>query len=254
MTFGSVSLPGIPGREKASLTVGVNGTVSRVPSPRAQWRASELIAPFLLSLCAAGLCYFAAGPTLGLFFGTFFVAAMIVPPLQQTGADARAILIGVCVGAAVVWAAASTQPDVYFSDCTKCMLVFAAWVTALLGFGQLARAARIGAVPAAAMTLLAALAWLTWPVWLTAALETSHGQAIVDLLVPAHPLFCINGVLRHFGAWDHYPALAYPTLTVLNQDVSYRQPGSIFPAVLLHLMFGLGLLARRGRFAVSTID
>jgi len=201
-----------------------------------------MIVPFVLSLAATGLCYFAAGPTLGLFFGTFFMAALIVPPLQQTNVRAIDIIIGLCAGAAIVWTAAASRPDVYLSDCVKSLLVLAAWVLALLGIGRLLRTARLGPTLAAALTLLTALAWLTWPVWLTPAIETSHGQAIVDLLVPAHPLFAVNGVMKQFGAWDHYPALAYPTLTVLNQDVSYRQPSSIIPAVLLHAMLGLAFL------------
>ncbi len=206
---------------------------------------SRLALPFLLALCATGLCYLAAGPTLGLFFGTFFVAAMIVPPLQQTESGASAIVAGVCAGAAVVWVAAATRPDVYVWDCGRSVVMLAAWILALLGVGRLLRVAHVGPTPAAGLTLFIALAWLSWPVWLTPALETSHGQAIVDLLVPVHPLFSINGVMKHFGAWDHYPALAYPTLTVLNQDVSYRQPTGILPAALFHAMFGLALLIPR---------
>jgi hypothetical protein len=204
-----------------------------------------MIPPFLLSLVATALCYYAAGPTLGLFFGTFFMIAMIVPPLQQSDTGWLSILVGVCAAAALVWIAAATQPDVYLSDCFKSLIVLVAWTLALLGIGRLLRVARIDPTLAAAITLLLALAWLTWPVWLTPAIETSHGQTIVDLLVPAHPLFAINGVMKHFGAWDHYPALAYPTLTVLNQDVSYRQPSSIIPAVVLHSLLGLGLLLPR---------
>jgi hypothetical protein len=207
----------------------------------------QFATPFLLSLGATGLCYVAAGPTLGLFFGTFFFAAIVVPPLQQATTAPTAIFLGVVAGAAIVWLAAATQPDVYLSDCFKSLLILAAWILALLGVGRLLRAAHMGPNLAAALTLLAALGWLSWPVWLTPIIETSHGQQIVDLLVPAHPLFAVNGVMKQFGAWDHYPVLAYPTLTVLNQDVSYRQPSSIFPAVVLQAICGLALLLPQGR-------
>lgn len=219
-----------------------------------QWPRSHFVAPFLLSLFVTGLCYFASGPTLGLFFGTFFVAAMIVSPLQQTGTQPALILFGTCAGAAIVWFASATQPDIYFIDCVKSLVVLAAWVLALMGLGNALRAARCGPTAAAAVTVFLSLAWLTWPVWLSGALETSHGQQIVDLLVPAHPLFAVNAVMKQFGAWDHYPAMAYPRLTVLNQDVTYQQPGSIILAVLLHAAIGAGLLIPRRKPASAGRD
>jgi hypothetical protein len=206
------------------------------------WPRSHFVAPFLLSLFATGVCCFASGPTLGLFFGTFFVAAMIVPPLQQTGTKPAPIVLGTCAGTAIVWLASTAQPDVYLFDCLKSLVVLGAWGFALMGVGNALRAARCGPTLAAGGTVLLALAWLTWPVWLSGALETSRGQQIVDLLVPAHPLFAVNAVMKQFGAWDHYPALAYPRLTLLNQDVSYRQPGSIVPSVALHAAIGMALL------------
>jgi hypothetical protein len=48
--------------------------------------------------------------------------------------------------------------------------------------------------------------------------------------------------MKQFGAWDHYPGLAYPTLTVLNQDVAYRLPTSIVPAVVLQGVIGVVML------------
>jgi hypothetical protein len=191
----------------------------------------------MLSILVSAFCYVAAGPKLGLFFGTFLLVTLIVPVLQSGDATLRGaaiIAIGTCTGAGIVWMGAATQPDVYLSDCVKSLLVLAAYVLALLGIGALLL--RIGVSPVAVhtATIVLGLAWLTWPVWLTPALESAHGQAIVDVLVPAHPLFCVNGVMKQFGAWDHYPVLAYPTLTVLNQDVADQLPTSIFPAVVLH--------------------
>ena len=222
--------------------MGDNSTVSRAPSLQARACAGRLIAPFLLSLCATGLCYFAAGPTLGLFFGSFFVAAMIVPPLQQTAADARTIGVGVCIGDS-----GRVGCGLNAAGCLRFRLPQKSPGSPGLGHraawpGQTGACRAARRTPAVAATLLIALAWLTWPVWLTAALETSHGQTIVDLLVPAHPPFLHQWRNETLRRWDHYPALAYPTLTVLNQDVSYRQPTSIFPAVLLHAALGLAFL------------
>jgi hypothetical protein len=221
----------------------VNNAPAAAPTkPGGRFSPAQLPAPFLLSLLAAALCYLAAGPTLGLFFGGFFLTAMIVAPLQQTGVKLLPLLTGVCAGTAVVWFASASRPDVYFTDCLRSLVVLAAWVFALAGVGNVLRVAKCCPTSAVTITVILALAWLTWPVWLTAALETAHGQQIVDLLVPAHPLFAVNAVMKQFGAWDHYPVRAYPTLTVLNQDVTYQQPGSIWPAVVLHGLIGAGLL------------
>ena len=212
---------------------------TRVGTPCHVWPA------LLLSILVSALCYIAAGPTLGLFFGTFLLVTLIVPVLQSGDATLRGaanIAIGTCAGAGIVWVCAATQPDVYLSDCAKSLLVLGAYVLALLGIG--AMLLRIGLAPVAVhtTTIVLGLAWLSWPVWLSPALESAHGQAIVDVLVPAHPLFCVNGVMKQFGAWDHYPGLAYPTLTVLNQDVAYRLPTSIVPAVVLQGIGGLVML------------
>lgn len=200
---------------------------------------------FFLSLLATTAGYAAAGPTLGLFIGTFLLATVIVPPLQMGETTLRAvwrIVTGVCAGAAIVWIASATRPNVYLWDCVRCMAVFAAYLVALAGVEAILRRMGMGNVLACALTVVLGLAWLTWPVWLSAALEGRFGQEIVSALVPAHPLFSVNSVLKHFGAWDHYPRLAYPTLTVLNQDVSYNLPRSILPAVLLHAGIGGALL------------
>ena len=69
----------------------------------------QFAVPFFLSLGATALCYFAAGPTLGLFFGTFFFTAMIVPPLQQATIAPIAIFLGVCAG--LRWSGSRPRPS-----------------------------------------------------------------------------------------------------------------------------------------------
>ena len=47
-----------------------------------------------------------------------------------------------------------------------------------------------------------------------------------------------NNTLSLLGAWDHAYRLAYNRLTSLNQDVTYRWPSSVLPAVAVHLLAG----------------
>ena len=76
-----------------------------------------------------------------------------------------------------------------------------------------------------------ALAWLSWPVWLSPWI--AGRDRLVAWLVAAHPLFALDGALRHLGPpWTEHHWM-YTRLTVLNQDVFYSLPGGVGRAVVL---------------------
>ena len=191
---------------------------------------------FSLSTLMTLWCGWATGANLGLFLGSLLLAATCLPGLVAAEEPALgwAVAVAASVGAAIVWGIFSLHVDVTATELCRCLIVYTAFACALAGLTTLLRAGRFVAPIAAAFVVLTAMAWLTWPVWLSPWLT----QRAADWLTPAHPLFAVNAVLRHLGTWDRQP-IAYRMLTVLNQDVPYRLPASIAPALLLHLLIGL---------------
>lgn len=189
----------------------------------------------LLSIGATLWCWWAAGNGLGLFMGGILLLTLYVPGLSLSGDSGVRWMapFAASAGVGLVWLCATAPADVTFGEWLRCCVVLGAYAWCLTGVAALLSDARIPAALSAGMTLMLGLLWLTWPVWLSPWLT----QALANFLVPANPLLAINGVLRHFGTWDH-GLLAYSSLTVLNQDIAYHLPRSIWPAVLLHL--GLG--------------
>ena len=129
------------------------------------------------------------------------------------------------------------------SESFRCVFVLASYLLALAGLASLLNTFRITELLASAIITVLALLWLTWPVWLSRGLASSHGDALVAWLSPAHPLLAINGVVRaRFDAWDRYQ-MAYQQLTTLNQDVLYNLPRSVTAAIGLHAAIGVLSLA-----------
>ena len=194
----------------------------------------------LLAAAATALCRDAAGVSLGLFFGGFAAATLLVPSLTA-GEDAprRRVLIpcGVTLGVAAVWLTV-TGERLTFSQWLACSVALLAYASALCGITFTLLSARFNPAAAAALVTFPSLLWLTWPVWLSHALLRPGGDAAVAWLVPAHPLFAVNGVLIHFDTWDRHP-LAYARLTVLNQDVFYALPRGVLWATLAHAAIAL---------------
>ena len=61
---------------------------------------------------------------------------------------------------------------------------------------------------------------------------------MVSVLVPAHPVFAINTILRErLGYWVEQ-AIAYH-YTNLSDDVAYNLPHNVWPSVGLHVAIGL---------------
>lgn len=189
----------------------------------------------LISAAAAGWCWWAAGPGLGLFLVPPLLATLYVPPLvlAEQRADRWLVVLSSAAGTAIVWAVALTTADVTVWEWLRCCIVLAAYVCALGGFASLLETIRFPLTLAYAIPTVVGLLWLTWTVWLSHALT----QGLVTWLVPAHPLMAINSVLKHLGTWDRAP-LAYRALTVLNQDVPYQLPRHVGWAVSLHLLIG----------------
>jgi hypothetical protein len=205
------------------------------------------VAPLLFGLVAGIVCYLAVGATTGLFFGGVVMAALVVPPLTMTHADGarQAIVVASAVdGIAVAWLFAVADPSVSLLDFIRAYLLLAAWGVALWGVAVALTRVRVAPLFASAITVVLALAWLAWPIWLSPWL--AGRETLVAWLVAAHPLFGLDGALRHLGPpWTEHHYM-YTQLSVLNQDVFYSLPGGVGGATLLHAGVGLlGLLPYR---------
>lgn len=193
------------------------------------------IPALVISALATLWCRWMTGASLGLFLGTLLLIALCTPqlvlsvPIRFTWVPTTSIVLG----AGAIWLASAPAADVSVLEWIRCALVLAGLVTALAGIALLLRSFNLPAPLASALTVLPALLWLTWPVWLSPWLT----EPLASWLVPAHPGFAINSVLKHLGTWDHAP-IAYSTLTVLDQDVPYHLPTTIVPSVVLHVLIG----------------
>ncbi|HEY2585329.1 MAG TPA: hypothetical protein VGI81_06150 [Tepidisphaeraceae bacterium] len=189
----------------------------------------------LLSSLATLWCRWMVGANLGLFLGTLLLITLCTPPLALSVPIrlAWAPTASILIGASIIWAISASAADIIATEWLRCCLVLASYVVALAGLALLFRFIGLPAPLASALVVVPGLLWLTWPVWL------SHGltEPVAGWLVPAHPGFAINAILKHLGTWDHMP-IAYGTLTVLDQDVPYRLPSSIVPTILVHALIG----------------
>jgi hypothetical protein len=191
-----------------------------------------------MSLAGSAACYWAAGPTLGVFFGGLFVATFLTPGAVL--AERKLAVIAAVVGPiAGVWLAAALQAGDPIGQWVEVTIVLTAY-SLTLG-GTAAGLARCGLpkILAAAGAIMLGLAWLTWPVWLSPALERGFGERVVQFLVKIHPPLVANGVLTHEPAWTER-SIAYH-LTDLDQDVPVRLPNGIGACVAAHGVLGAGL-------------
>jgi hypothetical protein len=227
--------------------------------PNLRWCLHPAAVGLLLAVVAATLCRVFAGVSLGLFIGPFAFTTLIVPPLavveEKQVAAQWLVPLAVCVGSAVVWLSALGQL-LTFSQWVACCVALLAYAGALCGVASLLVTPRVNPFLAAGLVTVLGLLWLTWPVWLSPQLLKPGGDELVSWLVPAHPLFGVNGVLLHLGTWDRHD-IAYEKLTVLNQDMFYALPRGVLRTTLAHALVaalalsGEILLLRRRRPAVS---
>ena len=205
---------------------------------------AALLTALLLAVVMTGLCRAAAGVSLGLFFGGVAFATLLVPPLVVGEASPRLRLLApaaVSLGVSLVWLTGLGEL-LTMAQWLGCVLALVAYGYSLCGACELLTAFRVNAAVAGAAVIVIALLWLTWPVWLSHALLGPSGDALAAWLVPAHPLFAINGMLVHFDTWDRH-TLAYGQLTVLNQDVFYALPTGVFWSVLAHGLVAAAAMA-----------
>jgi hypothetical protein len=186
--------------------------------------------PFAIAAAATGLCYAAAGETLGFYLGAVMAVTLLLPVMVAAEARLRDVMIvgGTMIAAvAIGWLLSALGPNLSFVQWLACSLLLAAYALALLGLTR---------STAAWMATLLGVAWLTWPVWTSPFLNIT----LARLLTPAHPMLTINAVLFDHGAWLEQP-LMY-RYSALGQDVPYALPQSIWPCVIVHALIGLILL------------
>jgi len=219
--------------------------MTRVPNP---WLA--IVFPLILSTIAGLFCYLAAGVSLGLFLGGLLLAALITGPLvaAETTWLGRALAVaGIVHGIAGVWLYATIKADLDLGLWTASYLTLIAMVFAIAGLTAFARHLGLGRIGAGAIVTLLAIAWLTWPIWLAPALHGGRGEKVVAWLVPAHPIFALNSVLRErFGYWAEQ-GIAY-NLTNLSDDIAYSVPDNVLKCVLLNA--GIAIVCAGATFVV----
>ena len=203
----------------------------------------KALPPLLIAAIATVVYYAAVGSSTGFFFAGVLVATLATPPLVlaerlllERALTAAAIVDGV----SLAWLLALTDPFVTFGDWLRCFVLLLAYVLAL--WGVTSALARLPApdVVASALVVLLFVAWLTWPVWLSP--WAAGRERMVGWLAAAHPLLALDGSLRHLGPPWTERQLMYNHLSVLNQDVAYELPRSIWPAVVLHTSIGAATL------------
>lgn len=213
-----------------------------------------MVAPLVLGAAGAGVCYAAGGASLGSFLGGLFWAAVLSGPLvagEESGLGKVLAGLGLVLGIAAVWLYGAVKVDLPLGPLLASYAALAAMVFALGGLAALLRRLRLSGIAAGAIVTVLALAWLLWPIWLSAALYGPRGERVAAVLVPAHPVFAVNAVLRErLGYWVEQ-ATAYH-YTSLSDDVSYSLPGGVGACVALHAGIGVAcvvacvLMRRRG--------
>jgi hypothetical protein len=213
---------------------------------------SSFLPAFLISATVTAWCWFVVGAGFGLFLGALLLTACYTPGLvlAETKNWPWLAALGAACGVSITLGIATAFVDVSLLEWLQCSLVLASFIAALAGLTLSLAALRLPASLVATAVVPLALLWLCWPVWMSHWLN----QSIVNWLVPAHPWFAINSVIKHLspGTWDR-AQIAYRSLTVLNQDIPYRLPGTIWPAVGVHLVIGaIGVFKLREASSASS--
>lgn len=206
------------------------------------------LAAALLMAMACGMTFVASGATLGLAFGIVFCMVILLPGLYAMGPGLRDRLAaagGGFFGAALVLLLAGWLGRVMsFPQGLLCLGVILTLSVAMVGGIECLVRLRVARSVAAAMMLVLGVLWLSWPVWMGPLLASDHltagqSQQVVSILVPAHPLLSINGVLIHRGVWNEQSGVAYQ-LTNLAQDIPYAMPRGASACMGLHGLIAAG--------------
>jgi hypothetical protein len=225
--------------------------------PKMQKHWPALMVPLILSLTAGMLCNRAAGPTLGLFLGGIFAAALLIAPLvaaESTWFARLLVVLAVAHGITAVWFYVALQHHLSFGACFSCYLVLLALCLALGAMSWMLRRFGLGISGTASLVTVIAIAWLLWPIWLSPILAGPHGDTIVKLPIPIHPIIAANAMLREqLGYWAEQ-AIAYH-YTSLSDDVNYSLPTNVLACVAFHLILAgicLGVIGLKQRFTVRS--
>jgi hypothetical protein len=211
------------------------------PNPNDEGGFARLAVIFAASLGAMGACWWAAGPSLGLFFGGLFVATFLTPASALANHVSRSLVgfLTVVIPIAAVWLCTALKTSNTPPQLAQAILILIVYVLAISGIALLAARIGIPKLFASAFAIVLGLAWLTWPVWLAGnLLEAGHASAIQNL-VAIHPPLTINGVLLGEPAWTER-SVAYH-LTNLNQDVPIQLPQNAARCAAVHGMIGVSL-------------
>jgi hypothetical protein len=189
-----------------------------------------------------------------LFLGGLLLAAVLAGPFvaaEHTWLGRALAAAGVVHGIAGVWLYVALESEMDLGLWAACYLVLDALVLAVGGLAILLRRAGAGPIGAGALVTVLAAAWMTWPVWLSPALRGARGEHLVSWLVPEHPVFAANGVLRPvMGYWAEQGIVYH--YTSLSDDVAYAVPEGVLLCVVVHGAIGaagvgVGLIPRRRR-------
>jgi hypothetical protein len=181
------------------------------------------------------VCYVAAGPSLGLFIGGFFVAAFLAPAASLRGKQ----LLAVVAGIAGVWLIAIFQTSDTFWEWAQLVVVLASFSFGLAALAFYYEKFGVHPVFAGALATVLGLAWLTWPIWLSPEFA-GIPEWVIDRMVSFHPPLVANGVLANEPPWTER-FLAY-RLTRLDQDTPITLPTNIWPCVGVNVGIGVVLM------------
>lgn len=214
-----------------------------------------LIARFSLAFvlaAAAGLATLgAAGPSLSLALGGFFIVAIVAPPLSiQSSFGQRAVISASAVAPlALIWFTLIGPAKATAAQWADLCALLAAFALFVAGLAALLEAMRVNPFVASATTVALTFAWLTWPVWLSRATVYPDAAQLMTHLVRYSPPLVANSILTFTPPWTEQ-TVAYQ-LTSLDQDLPINLPPSAIPAILAHLCVGglcvsiSGLLKRK---------
>ena len=224
------------------------------PAPAGWITLATLLRPAIALLLSAGVTALlapAAGQSMGLFFGGIATLLLVLPTMTpgRSRGDDLLVALAAALPVACVWAYAASLDTITPTELAAAVWVLVSVALAIAGLVRVARFVGLRAPYASAGVFVVFSLWLTWPIWLAHALLTPAGPMLVAWLMPAHPLFALNGLLVHLGIWTQQP-VAYATLMNLNQDVPYALPPGVVPGALLHagvaaVGFALPSAARR---------
>ncbi len=233
---------------------------NQIRNPNEEMLFVRCICLIVASLAGCAACWWAAGASLGLFFGGLFVVTFLTPAaiLAQRNARSAICALAATVGTvAVFWLIATLKTSDTLGQWFGVTMVLLTYALAIAGIAALPAACKLPDIFAAAVAVVIGLAWLTWPVWLSPTIANHETNAAVQNMVNIHPPLVINGILTRQPAWTEM-SLAYH-LTDLNQDVPIRMPSSAAPSAAFHAVLGIGLctaasaIARKRRGLYSTI-